>query len=81
MLRLTTRFLDQARKLFESDSAFMESIKHLTDCPTELTDEVFEHFGRLRADIAVLQASVFSFFDFYSPQEQKRQIGFYPSEQ
>jgi len=74
------RFLDQAKKLFESDSAFKESISHLTACPTEMTNDILEHFGRLRADSAVLLASVFSFFDFYSPQEEKRQIGFNPSQ-
>lgn len=74
------RFLDQAKKLFESDLAFKDSISHLTACPTELTNDVLEHFGRLRADSPVLQASVFAFFDFYSPQEEKRQIGFNPNQ-
>lgn len=70
------RFLDQAKKLFESDAAFMDSIGHLTTLTTAMTDEIIGDFGRLRADCAVLQASVFSFFDFYSPHEEKRQIGF-----
>jgi hypothetical protein len=74
------RFLDQAERLFEPDSTFKESISHLSALPTVITDDIIEHFGRLRADSAVLQASVFSFFDFYSPQEQKRQIGFHPKD-
>ncbi len=72
------RFLAQAKELFDTDSAFKASISHLSDLPTHMSDDIVEHFGRLRADIAVLQASVFSFFDFYSPQEEKRQIGFTP---
>ncbi|HCX29665.1 MAG TPA: hypothetical protein DHU55_07825 [Blastocatellia bacterium] len=70
------RFLDRAKKLFESDPAFKDSISHLITLPTDMSDDIIEHFGRLRADSAVLQASVFSFFDFYSPQEKKNQIGF-----
>ena len=70
------RCLDQAKRLFEPDAAFKESISHLTALPTSMTDDILGHFGQLRADSAVLQASAFSFFDFYSPQEEKRQIGF-----
>ena len=70
------RILGQAKKLFESDSTFVASVSHLTLLPTELTYDVLEHFGRLRADIALLQASVFTFFEFNSPPEEKKQIGF-----
>ena len=70
------RILGQAKKLFEPDSTFVTSASNLAVFPTELTDDVREHFGRLRADIAVLQASVFTFFEFNSPLEEKRQIGF-----
>ena len=70
------RILNHAKKLFEPDSAFVDSVSHLTPLPTELTYDVIEHFGRLRADIAVLQASVFTFFESNSPPEEKRQMGF-----
>jgi len=67
-------FLNQAKKLFESDDVFKDSISHLTNLPTEMTDDVLENFGRLRADCVVLKSSVISFFNYYSPQEEKRQI-------
>ena len=72
------RFLTQAKELFDSDPAFKAAISHLSDLPTPMSDDILEHFGRFRADIAVLEASVFSFFEFYSPQEEKKQIGFTP---
>ena len=71
------RFLTQANELFESDPAFKASISHLSGLPTNMSDDLIEQFGRLQADIAVLQASVSSFFDVYSPQEAKKQIGFH----
>jgi hypothetical protein len=54
----------------------VDSISHLSTLTLELTDEILGDFGRLRADSAVLEASVFSFFVFYSPPEEKRTMGF-----
>jgi hypothetical protein len=69
------RILDQTKKLFEDDEAFKDATQHLSARPPHMSDDILEHFGHLRADIVVLKASVISFFEFYSPQEEKRQIG------
>ena len=73
-------FLGRAMDIFQSDLIFEESSRHLERVPEELSDDVLEHFGRLRANSVVLKAAVFAFFEFYSPQEEKRRIGFESSE-
>jgi hypothetical protein len=74
------QFLRQSKQLLDVDEDLKESVRHLEEFPTEFTDDVIEHFGCLRANCAILEASVLAFFSIYSPPEEKRQIGFRQNE-
>lgn len=77
--------LVRARQVLALDSVLLGAIKHLgpykTTDGTEFgdyrpEDDHSSHFGRLKADVPVLRATMKSFFALYMPPDQKRSIGF-----
>ena len=70
--------LSRAQKIFKLDETFLDSISQLKAWPTEPDEGIVERFACIKAEVAILKAAVFSFFEFYSPKEEKEKIGFHP---
>ena len=69
--------LDRAQAIFSGEGAFGRSISGLFHCdPALRSGAILSGLGNLKVQVAVLKAAVSSFFDVYSPKEEKAQIGF-----
>jgi hypothetical protein len=69
------KMLFRARTALKSDKNFTNAIELLPN-HTARGAETLTDFYALKSHVAILRATVFAFFEFYSPKEEKAQIGF-----
>lgn len=75
--RSFNKLLHRSKNIFANDRTFTESISQLRAFQEIGDNYTIEDFECLKAEVAILKATVFSFFDVYSPRDEKEQIGFH----
>lgn len=70
------QILNRAKEILKYDAEMLRSINHLRSYNPAKDTRYAKDFLEIKADIAVLKATLRSFFVFYLPADEKKRIGF-----